>query len=85
MAIGVENQFIFDLQTELGSSIINANSLQTFTSIESGDLLLPTFKILFLLNDIKNLSYFNEGAMLKLAFGKDKKTTNYINLQILNV
>lgn len=82
MIIGVQNQFIFDLVAESGTSLIDVNSLVSFTSIESCDLLLPLFKVSFLLKDNKQLPYLNEGAKLKVAFGKDVNTTNYINLQI---
>ncbi len=83
--IGVSGQYLFSLETELGQPIVDVNSLVSFNSIESCDLLMPVFKIMFFLNDNKNLGYFNEGSIIKLALGKDKKTLTYINLQVTKI
>jgi len=83
--IGIDGQWIFDLADENQKSLIKVKDLQSFVAIEECGLLLPVFKISFILNDIKSLSYMNEGAILKVALGKNIKDLKYINLQILQV
>lgn len=83
--IGIEGQFIFDLKTELNSSLVQYSELISFTSIEECGLLLPVFKISLIISDIKNLSYFHEGSIIKLAIGKTKKDLKYINLQVVQI
>lgn len=83
--IGINESWVLDIQTELGIPLIAMQELQSFTSIEECSLLLPIFKISFTLSNIKNLSYLNEGAILKVALGKTIKDLKYLNLQILQI
>lgn len=83
MSIGVEGQFIFDIRTETGEDIVKYGELKSFTAIESCTLLLPAFRLTITLQDLASISYFNEGAILKVALAKVKEDLKYIDLQIL--
>lgn len=82
--IGIDGQFLLDIKSEeLNKDLSYFGKLHSFVAIEECGLLLPVFNICFSLKDLKNLSYFHEGSIIKAAFGKNKKDLKYINLHVI--
>jgi hypothetical protein len=82
--IGIKGQYLFSFDISGKRNFITENDLQLFKIVEEAGNVLPTFELIFTLEDQSVLRYLNEGNPLNTAMGEDNLAMTNIDLRILN-
>ena len=82
--IGVRGQYLFAFSIADRNDFLIESDLQLLKIVEEAGNVLPTFELVFTLQDKTVLRYFNEGNVLEISMGEDNLEMTSLDFRILN-